>query len=897
MEATMCKFRKRSLPTRALLGCALAIGLVAAGLGGTSAGAQAGTGPEPGVLQGAFQSPPFTPVRLNIDLRTLPVVEPGPFVPAQTSPDDEGEENPPAVGTPGGASAHHRAVVDATKPVRRSAAADPPDEFTTPNPNFNGIGYTALVPPDTNGDVGPSNYIQMVNSRFQVFDKQGNSLAGPFAISSLWSAASFPGPCSTRNDGDPVVVYDNLANRWLISQFANPTGFSTPPTHECIAVSQTGNPVIGGWFLYDFTFNFAHDYPKIGVWPDGYYMSSQRGFPGGSLNAVVFDRAQMLAGNPATFQAFNPAGPALILLPSDLDGPAPPVGTPNFYARAVDGTLWGGADRIDLFAFHVDWGNAALSTFTALPSLATAANDQNLCAGTNLFDNCVPQPGTNTLLETLPHWSMGHLQYRNFGTRETLVFDHTVDTNNSDHAGIQWFQLNRPSGGAWSIFQQGTYSPDASHRWMGSIAMDKLGDLALGYSISNGTTIFPGISYTGRMASDPLGQMPQPETSLISGSSSQTFNGSRWGDYASMTVDPVDDCRFWYTSEYIASGGFWATRIGAFRFSACDVPITASGTTISATEGASFTGPVASFSDPDTSATASEYTATIDWGDVTPPSVGTVSGPTGGPFTVTGTHTYAEEGTYTITVTITDVDTPSNNAAPSSTANVADAALAATCAAAPASAQAFSGTTATFTDADPNGIVTDYTATINWGDASPNSAGTITGGPGSGPYTVSGTHTYSSTGFFTITTTIKDHPSTATAVCRVLIFAFAPGGGSFVIGDRNSAIGSAVTFWGARWWKRNSLSGGAAPASFKGFTSKPKTPTCGASWSTNPGNSAHPPAPPLPAFMGVIASSSISKSGSRISGNTPHLVVIQTNPGYQANPGHAGTGKVIAQFC
>ena len=474
---------KRS-PSKVTLGwCALAMVLVATGLGASSAGAA--EGPEPGVLRGAYQSPPVTPVKLNIDLTTLPRAEPGPFVPAKPSPDDEGEQDEVGGPTPGPDSAVHRTTLHT-----RTASADPPEEFTTPNPNFNGIGYTALVPPDTNGDVGPNHYIQIVNSQFQIFNKLGTSLAGPFAISTLWSAASFPGPCATRNDGDPVVVYDNLADRWLISQFANPTGFATPPTHECVAVSQTANPVTGGWNLYDFTFGFAHDYPKIGVWPDGYYMSSQRGFPGGSLNAVVFDRTQMLAGNPATFQAFNPGGPALILVPSDLDGPAPPAGAPNFFARAVDGGLWGGADRIDLFAFHVDWGTPALSTFTALPSLPVA-NDQALCAGANLFDNCVPQPGTTTLLETLPHWSMGHLQYRNFGTRETLVFNHTVDADNTDHAGVQWFELNRPPSGAWSIFQQGTYAPDASHRWMGSIAMDKLGDLALGYSISSGS-IFPG---------------------------------------------------------------------------------------------------------------------------------------------------------------------------------------------------------------------------------------------------------------------------------------------------------------------------------------------------------------------------------------------------------------------
>jgi Bacterial Ig-like domain (group 1) len=329
-----------------------------------------------------------------------------------------------------------------------------------------------------------------------------------------------------------------------------------------------------------------------------------------------------------------------------------------------------------------------------------------------------------------------------------------------------------------------------------------------------------------------------------------------------------------------------------------EAPITATGKDVSATEGQSFTGPVATFHDPDTSALASEYSATIDWGDLGPTSSGTIISNGGGDFTVTGTHTYAEEGTYPVTVTITDLDNASNTATTRSTATVADAALAAACISPlTVSPQSFAGGTATFTDADPNGIVTDYTSTIDWGDASAVSSGTISGGPGSGPYTVSGSHTYTSTGFFTVTTTVTDHPSTAKAVCQVLIFAFAPGRGGFVIGNNNSANGTSVTFWGAQWWKLNSLSGGTAPAAFKGYAINPATPSCGTGWSTDPGNSAPPPAGPLPAFMGVIVSSSISKSGSQISGDTPHIVVVQTNPGYDTNPGHAGTGKVVAQFC
>jgi hypothetical protein len=619
------------------------------------------------------------------------------------------------------------------------------------------------------------------------------------------------------------------------------------------------------------------------------------------VSAIAFDRANMLAGNAATFQRFAVPGRALTLLPSDLDGPAPPTGTPNFYARAVDGGLWGGADRIDLFAFSVNWGNPAASTFTALPSLPTAASDQDLCGARNLFDNCVPQPGTGTLLETLPHWSMGHLQYRNFGTRETLVFNHSVDADGADHAGIQWFELNRPPGGAWAIFQQGTYSPDAGnpgladdpHRWMGSIAMDGLGDLALGYSISS-STVFPSIAYTGRQVGDPLGQMTQPETTLVSGSGSQTAN-TRWGDYSSMTVDPVDDCRFWYTSQYIVAGGSFATRIGAFRFSACDVPITATGTTISATEGAPFSGTVATFTDPDTSATAGEYTATIDWGDGSLPTTGTISGGLGGPFSVGGSHTYQEEGTYTITVTITDVDTPSNTATALSTANVADAPLTATCTN-QASSQAYSGVVATFTDANPFATTADFTATIDWGDLTLPTAGTVTASGGG--FAVNGTHTYTGTGPFTVKTTIIDDGGASAATSCTFVIGAVTVGGSFVIGDLNAAVGDPVTFWGARWSHRNQLSGGSAPSAFKGFANNPSmNPLCGQAWTTDPGNSSSPSPPPLPAFIVVRMASSISKSGSTISGNTPHVAIVRTDPGYGGNPGHSGVGTVAGIVC
>jgi hypothetical protein len=333
-----------------------------------------------------------------------------------------------------------------------------------------------------------------------------------------------------------------------------------------------------------------------------------------------------------------------------------------------------------------------------------------------------------------------------------------------------------------------------------------------------------------------------------------------------------------------------------------DQAISAQGTTFSATEGKSFTGSVATFTDPDPNDNnPADYSATIDWGDGNSSNgVVTLSGAcsaSGCNYSVSGSHTYAEEGTYNVTVKITDVDTPSNTATANSTAKVADAPLTASPACSATSAQAYNGLTAKFTDAaSPFGTLSDFSATINWGDSS-SSAGTVSG-PNGGPYAVSGSHTYASTGTFTITTTINDvGGSTASTSCKTLVFAFAPGGGSFVIGDQNAVVGNAVTFWGAQWWKANQLSGGSAPASFKGFAENPTTPSCGTGWSTDPGNSAPPPAGPLPAYMGVIVTGQVTKSGSEIDGNTVHIVVVQTNPGYQPDPGHPGTGKVVAIVC
>jgi hypothetical protein len=320
--------------------------------------------------------------------------------------------------------------------------------------------------------------------------------------------------------------------------------------------------------------------------------------------------------------------------------------------------------------------------------------------------------------------------------------------------------------------------------------------------------------------------------------------------------------------------------------------ISATSTPISAVEGTAFSGQVATLHDTDTTASAGQFTASIDWGDGHT-SAGTVSG-SGGTYTVSGTNTYADEGTYNAKVTITDTS-DGQTVTVSDTATVTDAVLSATCRAAALSTQTFNGTTANLTDANAGAPSSDFTASINWGDSNTTS-GVVSGSGGS--YTVSGTHSYAATGVYTIKTSITDDGgSTASATCTTTVFAFAPGQGAFVIGNNNSALNTAVTFWSSQWWKLNSLTGGPAPSAFKGYALNPATPSCGVGWSTDPGNSAPPPAGPLPSYMGVIVTSSTSQSGSQISGDTQHIVIVKTNTGYAPNVGHAGTGTVVAQLC
>ncbi len=454
--------------------------------------------------------------------------------------------------------------------------------------NFEGINnVNGLLPPDTNGDVGFNPvtgikyYVQWVNVSLKIWNVTNpaapTTLVGPVAGNSLWSGTGTI--CDTNNDGDPIVLFDHLANRWMISQFA--LGFPNN-FHECIAVSTSADPT-GTWYLYDFktSSTFMNDYPKLGVWPDGYYMSVNQ-FNGTSQNwggaaVAVFERTAMVSGLPARMIYLDLGQKSKSygnLLPADLDGAGPTAGTPNYFIE-WDDSAWLGdaADTLRIWEFKTDWSNPSNTTFGLNANydpnfkISTANIDPSMC---NNVRNCIPQKGVTAKVDAIAGQLMHRLQFRNSAGTYSLVGNQTVDATGTDQAGVYWFEL-RNSGSGWSMNQQGTFAPaDGENRWMGSAAMDYAGNIALGYSVS-GLATYPSIRYTGRLASDAPGSMAQGEATLIAGGGSQTHTAARWGDYSMMSVDPMDDCTFWYTQEYYAatSNAGWQTRIGSFKFPSC----------------------------------------------------------------------------------------------------------------------------------------------------------------------------------------------------------------------------------------------------------------------------------------------------------------------------------------
>ncbi len=454
-----------------------------------------------------------------------------------------------------------------------------PDGDPTPAPalNFEGLGnVNGVLPPDIEGTVGPNHFIQAINLSFAVFDKSGTLLAGPSNTNTLWTG--FGGPCQNTNNGDPIFLYDQQADRYVLTQFAVSGAQSV-----CFAVSTTSDP-LGTYFLYELPAQRFPDYYKLGVWPvpdnNAYFMTTNSGTPG-AYDVYAIDRESLLAGvtpRPAQFFQSFPN----LLMPADSDGALPPPqGSPGLLYTIIAGgedyfsTPPPANDSIDLFEYDVDWGNAANSTFTMVNSFAPPEITDFIWTVCGFFQsNCLPQPGTGVGLDSGSWWPMQRFQYRNFGSHETLLGTWTIDVLAAgDQAAPRWFELRRDStrGSGWSVFQEGTQAPDAANRWEPSISMNGQGDIGMVYSILDaGGNVFPGIRYAGRRESDPAGTM-RTEASLIEGSGVQTSSSNRWGDYASMDVDPADDCTFWFTSEYIQNSGNanWQTRVGTFNFPDC----------------------------------------------------------------------------------------------------------------------------------------------------------------------------------------------------------------------------------------------------------------------------------------------------------------------------------------
>lgn len=435
---------------------------------------------------------------------------------------------------------------------------------------FDGLNSGGVSPnPDTQGDVGPDNYFQMVKYTFAIWDKEGILLYGPANNKTLW--ASLPGPWNSLNYyTDPIVLYDHLSDRWLVSCMV----YDIPNTYfEMIAISQTPDP-LGAWNLYAYEFNNMPDYPKFGVWPDGYYMTINEYYIDANstghwegLTVMVFNREDMINGVPAAKTVkfhFEPTSPNIwedpsCFLPCDLDGPSPPTGTPNYLASVKNQFMGYPEDQLLIWSCHINWED---TTQCFLTEDAVLPVDPFICYPGD--QNHIQQPGSINPLFSMNDRLMMRLQYRNFSTHQSLVTNHTVDANGNYHFGMRWYEL-RNSGNGWTIHQQGTYAPGNDNRWMGSAAMDGNGNIAVGYSVSGDST-YPSIRVTGRRQSDNPGYLTFGETEVMTGAGVQATN-TRWGDYSMMGLDPGDDLTFWYTQQYIQLSGLntWKTRILSFQ--------------------------------------------------------------------------------------------------------------------------------------------------------------------------------------------------------------------------------------------------------------------------------------------------------------------------------------------
>ncbi len=420
--------------------------------------------------------------------------------------------------------------------------------------NHNFAGQTSSsYPPDCNGAVGPNYFFQVVNLTYAIYNKSDGSLAaGPSALNSIFNS-SLPG--AGYNDGDPIVLWDEHANRWFYSEFSVNHGND----YMLIAVSTTSDPT-GTWYSWSYDVDDTPDYMKFGIWQDGYYMATNTK---GKNDVYVFERSKMIAGdpNPQMVAFSNPNRPSTFdgfhcIQPLDNDGDWAPAGTPGQYITVADDGQGNASDALYIYECKVDWNNTSNSTFSRTQTLNVNSFSGNFSGD---WKN-IPQPGISQKLDAISTILMYRAQYRNFNGTQKIVCAHTI-AQTSDHGAIRWYELEN-TGSGWSIRQQSTYSPDGVSRFVPGIAMNGSGQIAIGYSVSDGSSTYPGIRYCGRTADAPLNTMDIAETNIYTGSYSQSTY-ERWGDYSGMSVDPVDDNTFWFTTEYKTSSSH-GTRIAAF---------------------------------------------------------------------------------------------------------------------------------------------------------------------------------------------------------------------------------------------------------------------------------------------------------------------------------------------
>ncbi|GAB4188660.1 MAG: hypothetical protein Tsb002_15130 [Wenzhouxiangellaceae bacterium] len=582
---------------------------------------------------------PVTGTPIDIDLSLLPALKPWqPGDPIKEIPRRHAGEGKPVTDTP--------SRLDPLAELQW-LQGDRATRMASGVLNFEGNHSTAN-PNDPSGEVGRDYFIQGINgpggTQITIYNKSDGSLAtGAFSLDTL-----APGGQCGNGLGDPIVLYDHLAERWFLSEF------SSAGNRLCVYTSRTSNPITGGWCFYEFADSSFPDYPKYGVWPDAYIAGSNQG---STPPVYAFDRVNMLSPNGVSCPTARatqkitgaPDLPGLgfeIFTPVDLNGAPPPAGSPAYFIRHRDEEFHGDAnpdpntDRLELWTLDVDFNNSNNTTFSKLPDVIVSDFDTNLCPPVSVF-SCVPQPNGGSRLDPLLEVVMNPASYRNFGTHETITGVLQTDVGDfQDHVGERWFEL-RNSGSGWALHQEGTYSPDSDHRFMGMVNMDQDGNMLLAYNVSS-TSVFPSIRYTGRNASDTLNVMTLGETTLANGNG--VNNSSRYGDYNHMSVDPVNDCTFWFLGMYNpnSSGDTKGVRIGAVEFDTCGG---GSGGNIPPNAAFSFncTGLSCSFN----AGASSDSDGTItgySW------NFGDGSSGSG----VTASHTYAGSGSFTVTLTVTD---------------------------------------------------------------------------------------------------------------------------------------------------------------------------------------------------------------------------------------------------